>query len=153
MLLLCLVSLNSICFAETHTDKLLSLIRLQPEQARPEDISSLLGKPAKIEQEKKQNVWYYSGPDADFVIYWNNRTARLDKLSFSAQNIHKEAWDNGNTRFLKTGETHMADVIKLLGIPKDMILKTVNQELHYTFRNNVLNLFFHKGTLVNYGLY
>jgi len=153
LLLLTLVFLNSACFAESHTDKILSLIGLQPEQTNPEDISALLGKPAKIQQDKKQDVWYYNSPDASFTVYWNNRTTHLDKLSFSAQNISKGTWDNRNIRYLKNGETHMADVIKVLGMPKEMLLKAVNQELHYTYQNTVLNLFFRKGTLVNYCVY
>ncbi len=148
-----LLFMSSACFAENHTDKLLSLIGLQPEQAKPDDIASLLGQPLKIEQEKKQDVWYYNSPDANFVIYWNNRTSKLDKLSFSAQNVTKGNWDNRNTKYLKNGETHMADVIKVLGMPKDMLLRSVNQELHYSYQNTVLNLFFRKGTLVNYCLY
>jgi hypothetical protein len=145
--------INSVCFGESHTDKILSLIGLQSQEAKPEDISSLLGQPAKIEQEKKQDIWYYSSPEANFVVYWNNRTSKLDKLSFSSQNATKSTWDNRNTRYLKTGQTHMADVIKALGVPKDMVLKLVNQELHYSYQNTVLNLFFRKGTLVNYCLY
>jgi len=145
--------INTAVLAESHTDKVLSLIGLQTDETKPDDISSLLGKPAKIEQEKKQDVWYYKTPDANFTVYWNNRTSRLDKLSFSSPTITKGIWDNRNSKYLKSGQTHIAEVIKVLSMPKDMMLKAVNQELHYSYQNTVLNLFFRKGTLVNYCLY
>ena len=153
LLLSGILLISSACFAESHTDKILSLLRLQPDQTNPDDISSLLGKPAKIQQDKKQDVWYYNTPGANFVIYWNNRTAHLDKLSFSSQDITKGIWDNRNTKYLKNGETHMEDVVKVLGMPKEMMLKAVNQELHYAYQSTILNLFFRKGTLVNYCVY
>ena len=151
--ILALMVVYSVCFAEAHTDRFLSIIGIQPEQTKQEDISSLLGQPNKIEQEKKQAVWHYTTKEGNFDVYWSNKTARLEKLSFSSESISKSNWDNRNSKYLKSGETNMTEVIKVLGLPKDMTIKSVSQELHYSYQNNVLNLFFRKGKLVNYCLY
>jgi len=61
--------------------------------------------------------------------------------------------DNEKAKQLHSGETALVDAIKLLGSPKDLEIKGANQQLHYIFKENKLNLFFRNGTLVNYTLF
>lgn len=134
-------------------DDILSLINMKPEEATPEQVSNILGKPEKIEEGRKQAVWYYNTPTSSLVIYWDNRISKLEKFSFTSMAPNKGVWQNSMSKHLKSGQTNLQQAIKALGEPKDMIIKSMNQELHYAYQNNVLRLFFRKGTLVNYTLY
>ncbi len=152
-LLLLLSSTNAFCDARSQTEQLNYLINLFISNKSQQEIQDFLGHPFKIEMEKKQNVWYYNAGDANFAIYWSKDDSKFRKVSFSTVSKVNIEWDERNARFLKTGETRMTDVVKNLGIPREMLLKESNQEVHYNYNNNVLRLFFRKGVLVNYCLY
>jgi len=113
----------------------------------------MFGKPDRTENSRKQSVWYYKNEKNNITIYWNNRTATVEKCYFSTLAAYKTAWDHSKANMLRSGETSLQQAIKLLGAPKDMTIKSTNQELHYAFENSVLNLFFRNGTLVNYTVY
>jgi hypothetical protein len=135
-------------------DKLLSFLSMNPNDATPEQANTFLGKPDTIEKSNKQNVWRYNSPDEKLVIYWDNKAAKLQKLEFNKMaETAKTTLDNTLPYRLKSGITAMQDAIKLLGFPKGLTIKGANQEMHYFFKNNTLNLFFRKGTLVNYTLF
>ncbi len=157
MLLLAFACLTMTAFAKPESNlstQIISFITENPYAATHDDVSSLLGKPFKTDENKNQSVWYYKTDNNSLTIYWDNSAAKMEKLYFNTSAIaEKSAWDNKNARLLKTGETALAEVIKILGAPKDMTIKTNNQQLHYAYANNVLNLFFRKGTLVTYTLY
>jgi hypothetical protein len=151
--LLLLLCMRTVSFAtDNPADVLLSLVGMKPSEATEEQVTTILGKPDHTEESKKQSVWYYTLNNNSLVVYWD-QDARLQKYSFSTLSDKKGAWDNGIAKSLKMGETDLSQAIKALGIPKEMMVKESNQELHYAYDHNILNLFFRKGTLVNYSLY
>jgi len=143
------------CFAGNEVpDELFSLVNIKLTETNQDAVSGLFGKPDKTESTHKQSVWYYSNEKHNIIIYWNNRTSTVDKCSFSAiEDLAKIVLDRNKANLLKSGQTSLSQAIKILGTPKDMLIKSANQELHYAFQNNTLNLFFRGGMLVNYTLY
>lgn len=139
--------------AQDLSQRLLSLVQLKPQQATTTQITTILGQPNKTEENGRTHTWYYKTSTASLTLYWNGKNNRLEKYCFATTPDRKVAWDENKARFLKTGETELVQVLKQLGTPKDMTIKQMNQQVHYAFQDNVLNLFFRKGTLVNYTLF
>lgn len=154
LILLASLGIASASYAAGSADEeILSLLSEKAGEATRTDITTLLGQPAKTETGNKTDVWYYSTNATHLTIYWNNRTSEMEKVYFSKTDTAKTAWDNALGRGLRTGQTTLASAVKMLGIPDDMRIKTMNQELHYSYQHYMLHLFFHKGTLVNYTFY
>ncbi|HXS38507.1 MAG TPA: hypothetical protein VN721_17520 [Flavipsychrobacter sp.] len=157
MLLMAFACFTITAFAKSESNlstQILSFITTNPYAATQDDVSSLLGKPLKTEESKNQSVWYYKTDNNTLTIYWDSRVDKMEKLYFNTlTTAEKSAWDNNTAHLLKTGETALTEAIKILGAPKDMMIKANSQQLHYAYANNVLNLFFRKGTLVTYTLY
>lgn len=152
-LLALLCCIKTACFAaDDGIDILLSMTGIKPSEATEEQVTTLLGKPDHTEESKKQSVWYYIVNNSSLVVYWD-QDAKLQKYSFSTETDKKGLWDNSIAKGLKMGETDLSQAIKTLGIPKQMLVKEGNQELHYAYEHTNLNLFFRKGTLVNYSMY
>jgi hypothetical protein len=82
----------------------------------------------------------------------NKKLATLEKFSFTCESVTKKVFNNALSRKLKSGTTDLAQAVKLLGIPEDMTIKTVTQEVHYAYQKCVLRLFFRNRTLVDYTL-
>lgn len=136
------------------TDKLLSLLSMAPTETTPANISTLFGKPDEIEQGGRQSIWHYTSSNATMHLYWDGKIFKLQRLIFSAlSSTERVALDNDKAKQLRSGETALADAVKILGVPKELEIKGANQQLHYTFKENKLNLFFRNGTLVNYTLF
>lgn len=135
------------------SDKLMTFIKNKQFDSRPADVSSLLGKPDKINDNNKKDIWFYSSDKVNLTIYWNNKEDKIEKMVYTAIPSQETEWDNAKARCLKMGETNIEQVINTWGMPKDMMIKAVNQQLHYTFHYNTLHLFFRKGRLVNYTLF
>lgn len=154
LILVILVAMQPICYALEPANEILSLLSIKTGDATPAEVTSMLGQPEKRESNNRTNVWYYTTNNTKLVIYWNNKTSALEKAYFTKlPGTAKNSWNNAFARQLKAGETKLADAVKVLGVPNDMRIKTINQELHYTYQNYMLHLFFHKGTLVNYTFY
>ncbi len=148
-----LFSLCRPCFATDHTpDDILSWMALTPKTATMENVTSLLGTPAKVEESKKKTLWYYTHDNTDLVISWNNKSGSLEKYSFSCKYVEKPTFDNRLQGKLRSGTTNISQAVKLLGLPHDMTVKTMTQEMHYAYQNSVLRLFFRNGTLVDFTL-
>lgn len=137
---------------ERSAEEVLSWMKLTPENATQDAVTSLLGKPAKTEENKKKTWWYYTHDNTTLMILWNNKSATLERYSFACIRPEKTAFDTRISHKLKTGTTDIMQAVKLLGIPKDMTIKAVTQEIHYAYSNSVLRLFFRKGLLVDYTL-
>jgi hypothetical protein len=147
-------SFNAFSKENVLLDKLLSILTMKPSETTPANVSGILGKPDQIEQGGRQNVWHYSNNNSNLIIYWDGKVIKLQRLLFSTlSSTEKVLLDNDKAKKLRSGETFIVDAIKILGIPQDLQVKGINQELHYTFKENKLNLFFRNGTLVNYTLF
>jgi len=142
------------CFATDHSgDELISLVNLTTEAPTQGKVTSLLGKPMKIEESKKSVTWYYNHGQTNMVIKWNKKSAGLEKVYFTNGDVKKSTFDNSVSGKLKSGVTDILQALKLLGTPKDMTIKEATQEIHYAYQNNVLRLFFRDRVLVDYTLY
>ena len=151
LLLALLILINRSSFAIDHTpDELMSWLTLTPKTATPDKVTAILGKPAKVEENKKHTWWYYTHGNTSLVISWNNKSAELEKFSFSCNSTAKCVFDNAASRKLKSGITDLGSAIKILGVPKDMTVKSMTQEVHYAYEKCVLRLFFRNRTLVDY---
>lgn len=153
VLLICGVCKAYSAEPENLTDKLRTFIKNKQFDSRQTEVSSFLGKPARIDEGTKKDVWFYSTDKGSLTIYWNNRADKIDKMVYTAMPVKDVEWDNKKARCLKMGQTSIEQVINTWGMPKDMMIKEVNQQLHYTFQYNTLHLFFRKGRLVNYTLF
>src|ERR1700743_1806229 len=133
LLVLACMAIHSVASAtDDLSDVLLSLVEIKPNLATEEQVTTLLGKPDRTEESKKQSVWYYNMNQNNLVVYWSNRDAKLERYSFTtAQVVKKALWDSRLARSLKMGQTNIAQAIKTLGTPKEMMVREVNQELHY----------------------
>ncbi len=133
--------------------ELLSLINLASNATTQDNIEATLGKPARIEEDRKRTRWYYSNGNADFVISWSNKSESLVKFSFRYNDAAKKDLDNALPGQLKSGLTNLTQALKLLGTPKDITIKEKTQEIHYAYNQKVLRLFFRDRILVDYCLY
>jgi|GEM_PF-1660120 hypothetical protein len=138
---------------ENLSARLLNFIEHKQFNSRQNDVSNLLGKPTQIDEGGKKDIWLYNSDKVNLTIYWNNREDKIEKMVYTTEPGRQPEWDNAKARCLKMGETSIEQVIKTWGMPKDMMIKPVNQQLHYTFHYNTLHLFFRKGRLVNYTLF
>jgi hypothetical protein len=146
-------TLTSFCRETTISDKLISILSMKPSETTPANVSTLLGRPDQIDEGKQKNVWYYNSKFGSLVLYWDGKVIKLQKMMFSAiTSAEKTILDETKAKQLHSGETALVDAIKLLGLPKELEMKGVNQQLRYVFKDSKLNLFFHGGTLVNYTL-
>ncbi len=142
------------CQATDHNEEdLLSLLSLTTESATPAKLTAMFGQPLKIEEGRKRTKWFYENGAVKMVIWWNKKSALLEKFSFMSEDKGKGVFDNSMSYKLKSGTTDIEQAFKLLGTPKDMILKEFTQEMHYAYQNNVLRLFFRDRKLVDYCLY
>jgi Lhr-like helicase len=131
---------------------LLSLVNLTQETATPAHITAILGKPLRVEENKKKTTWYYSQGNSDMVISWSNK-AELLKVSFKHIEQTKGVLDMRLPGQLKSGSTDMGQALRLLGTPNDITIKEKTQEMHYAYQQKVLRLFFRGRVLVDYCLY
>ena len=155
LLLLLTASLfvTNLGYGADHTaDALLEWMKLSPSVATQEEVTSLLGKPMKIEDSKKRTWWYYVNGNTNLTILWSNKPATLEKFSFICVAPERTAFDARLSRRLRSGSTSITQVVQLLGVPKDMTIKEVTQEMHYVYSNSVLRLFFRNRTLVDFTL-
>jgi len=134
-------------------EDLLSLATLTMQKTTQTIITTLLGKPGKIEESRKRSKWYYIRGNATMVLCWSKKSATLEKVFFNCETTIKNAFDNSLSYKLKSGVTNINQAIKLLGTPKDMTIKESTQEVHYAYQNSVLRLFFRDQTLVDFCLY
>jgi hypothetical protein len=148
-----LLIFNNTGFAIDGSEELLSLVNLTPATATQSKITSLLGKPLKIEETKKRTIWYYTHGNTNLVISWDIRTTLLEKFSFTCNLVKKDVFDSRLQAKLTSGVTDILQALKILGTPKDMTIKKATQEMHYAYAHNVLRLFFRNRVLVDYCLY
>ena len=153
MLLLAILLISRVSFAVDNTDELLSLVNLTPETATQTKVTSLLGKPLKVEQTRKKTVWYYTHGKTNLTLSWDIKTSMLEKFAFTCEVDKKNTFDNRLQANLKSGATDILQALKILGTPKDMTIKKATQEMHYAYEHNVLRLFFRNRVLVDYCLY
>jgi outer membrane protein assembly factor BamE (lipoprotein component of BamABCDE complex) len=129
------------------------MISLTPSTATRGSVTSILGKPLKVEENKKRTLWYYNHDNTDVVLSWSNKTASLLRVSFKNNPDKKGIFDNSIPSKLQSGKTDLAQALKILGIPHDVTIKEKTQEMHYNYQEKVLRLFFRDKVLVDYCLY
>jgi len=129
-----------------------SLAAITPQLASPGQMAAMLGQPTRIEENKKKTLWHYDLGDCDLVLSWDNKSDQFVKFSFINQPVQKKAFDARISRKLRSGTTDLSQALALLGTPKDMTIKESKQEVHYTYENSVLRLFFRDRVLVDYTL-
>jgi len=154
LLAILLIAISRACIAkEINSDDLLSLVKLTASAATPDKVTSILGKPAKVEENKKRTSWYYSRGTTNLVISWSRKSALFEKFSFTNDQAKKSVLDTRLSKKLKSGATDIITAIAILGTPKDLTIKAAKQEMHYAYEHNVLRLFFRDRVLVDYCLY
>ncbi len=131
---------------------LLSLAALTAGETTQEQITAMFGKPEKIEDNKKTISWYYTTDDNSVVLLWNKKSEQFIKCSFTSKPCEKMTFDPRISRKLRSGSTDLTQTLALLGTPEDMTIKESKQEVHYSYQNNVLRLFFRDRVLVDYTL-
>jgi hypothetical protein len=151
--LFCLfVSVNSECLAKDHSDNILSLLNLPGETVTQQKITTLLGKPASTEENNKRVRWHYTNDNAELVICWNKKTGQFENFSFKREGEVKKMCDGQLCKQLRSGITNITQAITLLGTPADMKIKGATQELHYSYQNVIMRLFFRNRILVDFTL-
>jgi len=154
LLLLIIGVATAPCMATDHTcEQLLTLLKLSPGTATQEKVTTMLGKPVRVEESKKRITWYYDHANGTLTISWNKKSSLLEKYSFNNQDVTKSVFDTRTSKRLQSGVTDVSQALNILGTPKDMTIKEMTQEMHYAYQNNVLRLFFRNNTLVDYTLY
>jgi len=155
LLLLMIVCAGGACHAtdNTNSENLISILTMSTDDANQNQVTTLLGKPERVEESKKKSKWYYTNGSISLVIYWTNATEKMEKFSFTSLSAKKNVWDNNASKKLRTGRTNVNQAIAILGMPKDMLVKNGTQQMHYNYQSNVLRLFFRNRTLVDYTLY
>jgi len=152
---LILVTALSACFccrATDHSDDIEQFLKLSPGQVTQKRVESIFGKPERVEQSRKNVKWYYSGKEADVVINWGNKSQSLHRFSCNYKNSVCTKFDYSVVGKLKSGTMNLANALKLLGSPRDVLVKESTQIMHYAYENNILRLFFRNGALVDYTL-
>jgi hypothetical protein len=137
----------------TDRDELLSITKMDPEALTQSSITSLFGNPSKIEEGKRKTSWFYKQGNDNLVITWNKKNALVDKVSFTSEAVGIKTFDKSVSSKLVSGSTELSQALQLLGTPKDMTIKLNKQEVHYSFQDKVLRLFFRDNKLVDYCLY
>lgn len=139
---------------EKHTDRVSALTRLNPSDWTKERFRMVLGPPTNETTEGRRVLWEYQVSDARISIQWEKEEALARRVSYESGLSHKEReLDYSLPDKLKIGATPITQAIKILGLPDDMALKKATQELHYTYNEKVLRLFFRDGVLVDFTLY
>ena len=151
-LLFVLFSICRPCLAKDHSDNLLSLLSMSRETVTRQKITALLGQPASIEESNKKVWWHYTNENTNLVICWNKKSDLLENFSFKNEQSAKTMCDGQLCKKLHSGTTGIIDAIKLLGTPADMKIKGTTQELHYSYQNVVMRLFFRNRILVDFTL-
>ena len=140
------------CLAIDRSDKLLSLVNLSRETTTKQKVTDMLGQPVKIEENKKRIWWHYINGNTNLVICWNKKSDAFENCSFSSTQSEKCVFDSRLSRKLRSGSTDMLQALTLLGTPVDMKIKGATQEMHYSYQNSVLRLFFRDRVLVDFTL-
>ena len=146
------ISICRPCAAKDHSNNILSLLSLSSETVTREKITALLGKPASIEENNKRVRWHYINDNTELVICWNKRSDQFENFSFKNELGIKTVCDGQLCKKLQSGSTNIEQAIKLLGTPADMKIKGTTQELHYSYQNVVMRLFFRNRILVDFTL-
>lgn len=145
--------LNSSAFAWSgNTDELLKLIRLISTATTQQQLLASLGKPAKVEEKNRRTWWYYDQGVNNVSVCWNNKDAQLERLDFKSGSEKKDTLNISVSANFQSGKTELQDAVKLLGIPKYMVIRENRQEAHYVYNNSTLRLFFRDRVLVDYAL-
>jgi hypothetical protein len=155
LFILCISAVGRPALAKDNlAEDLLAIVNMKPAEVTQQKVSAVFGQPTETEAGKKELVWHYVTDNARLNIYWREKDSTMEKFSFVYTQVdEKRQFDNALAVKLKLGKTVLADAVQVFGVPKDMTIKHMNQELHYKYKGNMLNLFFRKGMLVNYTLY
>lgn len=132
----------------------ISLVKLKQENLTRNKIISIIGKPTEIDETWKKEKWYYKHGNISVVIHWGSNSNEVKKIVFeTVEKTNNTSFDYSLPDKLKTGITDVSEAIKIFGMPNDMTLKPSTQEMHYTYENSKLRLFFRNKKFVDFALY
>jgi|GEM_PF-1074097 len=152
VLLSLVIGVHMQCAAFDHAESLQSLAKMAPESITQTKVIAMFGQPERVEQLRKGVKWYYTNGGTELTINWSARSGSMQKFAFSHQPAAKTIFDNNIERQLKSGQIDITTAMKLLGVPKDMVMKEATQVMHYSYQNSMLRLFFRDRKLVDYTL-
>ena len=154
LVLLLLACGGRICATEKQQNSITALTKLTPDNWTKERLMTLFGKPTQETTEGRKMLWVYQVQEAKISIQWEKEEELARRINFeSGLNHANRELDYSLPDKLKLGATPMSQAIKILGMPDDMSLKKSTQEMHYTYNDKVLRLFFRDRVLVDFTLY
>src|SRR4051812_33125855 len=95
LLIALMLSLRPCQATDFNGEELLSLLKLTSESATPAKLTSMFGKPLKVEESRKRTKWFYENGAIKMVVWWNKKSALLEKFSFISDEKGKGVFDNG----------------------------------------------------------
>lgn len=155
VLLLCslvlLLAAND-AWALRPSDELNSIVQLASPHATPAQIRARLGSPTTIKEARRRTFWRYEKEGSEIVISWNNRSGAFERVSVTRKSSEQRPFDERASAKLISGKTQLPEALSIMGSPRSMLLKENRQELHYTFSNSIVRLFFRNNVLVDFTL-
>lgn len=152
LILIMLMGLSQARATVNPAEKLLALVKMEPENVTRDKVMALLGSPAKIEETKKGSKWVYKFDNTELMLHWNKRSGMVAEYSFTCRNNKICPFDRNKECKLKEGSMSMQQAVSLLGPPRDMVVKSNKQIMYYRYNGNLLRLFFRNRILVDYTL-
>lgn len=141
------------CMAtDLNTEKMLRITGINHENVTQADIIKLYGNPGRTEKTRKRLKWYYIQDGCMLEVDWKSDGSRLEKFVFTNEVQEKKECNLDLQQKLKTGDTDIAQALKLLGVPADMTLREDTQIIHYNYQGSMARLFFRNNKLVDYAL-
>lgn len=153
IILLCcilLVAANSFAADKAQAAKLPNVTSIKPYQSTTDDVEALIGKPTTSMTANNTMRWSYAMTDYSLQIEWDMKVNRVARYQFSAKHLNSGTWNAGKAQYLEPGKATVDEVIKQLGIPQNMAIDLNNQQLRYTFDNDLIELQFKNNVLQRY---
>ena len=124
------------------------------EQLNQATVRKLAGTPSNIEAKTRKSTWIYYNDQSKMEIEWEGLPGNIKKIKFEIlKGPRPPKIDYSLADKLKSDETNLAQAIKIFGIPGDMEIKENTQELHYSFADKNMRLFFRDRILADFTLY
>src|SRR4051812_18622873 len=84
---------STLCLAIDYSDNFLSLLNLSAKNTTKDKVTNLLGRPVKVEENKKKTWWHYNSHNTNLVICWNKKSNMLERYSFKSLSDKKAPFD------------------------------------------------------------
>lgn len=148
-----LIALTAVLLCATNaysngldTDQLISIINSNTSN----DIKNIIGTPDRSSTQESQAMWNYKKKDYLLKFIWDVNTLEINNITVAFTDYQTTDWNSKNEKKIETGTTTMADIINLLGMPKDFKMHKDVQEAHYVYKNARVTLNFKDKKLTGY---